>query len=373
MRLDKVVVVDVSTPSGHPWGKNNLLFKKEAVGNARYLWHICHLYEECLKGGIQLLTPDLYFSLRPQIKKAILWRYTTMQTTAEALIRDGVHPAIFMNLEYPIHICDFYWNLEKLTAPYDYTLMPRGAQPFVSKKTKFRALIAPQSYPRSSRVEHNFKNRKFLTMISGNHRINPLRRLYATIANFIKPLPTLVNRETYLDRLEALCHFADNPGFDFYGNDWDKPVRFLWGPKKKRIQEAVSKTWRGSPADKFPVLQQYKFSICFESCIFGGYITEKIIDSMLAGCVPVYWGAPDVEEFIPPNCFIDFRKFSTKGGSAFSGKSYDELESFLNNIDEKTYDAYVDNINAFVASDKFKPFTQEQFAEDMIALFEPYF
>ena len=360
MYLDKVVVVDVATSLG----SNNLLFKREAAGNARHGWAMCYLYEECLKRRIQLLTTDLYFSLRPKIKKAILWRNATINSSADAVIGAGAYPAIIMGFEYPLYACDFYWNLKRYTAPYDYTLMPKGAKPFVSPKTKFRTFISPQPYPLGSRVESNFKNRKFLTMISSNSRIHPLRRLYVTVANFIKPLPTLVNRELYLDRLEALCHFAKNPDFDFYGYGWDKPARlFIWEPNKKQIREAVSRTWRGSPDDKFPVLQQYKFSICFENAIFSGWITEKIIDSLLAGCIPIYFGAPDVTDFIPEGTFIDFRKF----------KNYTDLDYYLRNIDEKTYNQYIERINLFVSSNAFYLFTQEKFAAEMIELFESYF
>ncbi len=40
-----------------------------------------------------------------------------------------------------------------------------------------------------------------------------------------------------------------------------------------------------------------------------GYITEKIWDSFKARSIPIYWGASNIEEYIPINTFIDFRKF----------------------------------------------------------------
>ena len=45
-----------------------------------------------------------------------------------------------------------------------------------------------------------------------------------------------------------------------------------------------------------------------------GYITEKIFDSFAAWCVPVYWGASNVTDYIPEGCFIDRRKFRKRSG-----------------------------------------------------------
>jgi len=63
----------------------------------------------------------------------------------------------------------------------------------------------------------------------------------------------------------------------------------------------------------------YTFAICFENMVLEGWITEKMFDCFYAGCVPVYWGAPDITEFVPIDAFIDMR--------AFSG--FDELRRFL--------------------------------------------
>jgi len=200
-------------------------------------------------------------------------------------------------------------------------------------------------------------------MISGNARVHPLRRAYVTIAHAIHPLPTFENRELYIDRLDAIRHFAKREGFDLYGVGWDMPIRFSWGRRGREWRRAVGIAWRGAIDDKYPVLQQYKFSICFENCIFGGWVTEKIIDSMAAGCIPVYWGAPDITDYIPSSCFIDFRKF----------QNWEDLERFLSSMDEETYNGYIRNINTFMASEAFARFTQEQFAADMIGLFNEYF
>ena len=42
--------------------------------------------------------------------------------------------------------------------------------------------------------------------------------------------------------------------------------------------------------DKLTFLSQYKFTIAFENVRYPGYTTEKLVDPMLAGSIPIYWG-----------------------------------------------------------------------------------
>lgn len=43
--------------------------------------------------------------------------------------------------------------------------------------------------------------------------------------------------------------------------------------------------------DKTAYLRQFKFNICPENTNALGYVTEKLFESIEAGCVPVYWGS----------------------------------------------------------------------------------
>jgi hypothetical protein len=42
-----------------------------------------------------------------------------------------------------------------------------------------------------------------------------------------------------------------------------------------------------------------------------GYVTEKIFDCFYAGTIPIYLGAKDITNLIPPTTFIDCRKFQS--------------------------------------------------------------
>lgn len=48
----------------------------------------------------------------------------------------------------------------------------------------------------------------------------------------------------------------------------------------------------------------YKFVICCENTVLPGYITEKIINAMLAGSIPIYYGASDAVRIFNPKSFI---------------------------------------------------------------------
>lgn len=56
---------------------------------------------------------------------------------------------------------------------------------------------------------------------------------------------------------------------------------------------------------KHEFLEKHKFNICFENSKGEGYVTEKLLHAKLAGCVPIYWGAPEAAKDFNPEGFID--------------------------------------------------------------------
>ena len=63
---------------------------------------------------------------------------------------------------------------------------------------------------------------------------------------------------------------------------------------------------------KHATYAHYRFIIAFENAIAEDYVTEKFYDPLLAGAVPIYLGAPNVEDFAPGDrCYIDVRDFAS--------------------------------------------------------------
>jgi len=56
--------------------------------------------------------------------------------------------------------------------------------------------------------------------------------------------------------------------------------------------------------EKISVLREYAMGLCIENTRMHGYVTEKLIDCIVAGVVPVYFGCPDIEAYVPRECFI---------------------------------------------------------------------
>ena len=60
----------------------------------------------------------------------------------------------------------------------------------------------------------------------------------------------------------------------------------------------------GPVKDKIEFLSSYKFSIAMENSEGDGYASEKIVDSLLSGTIPIYYGDYTIDEYINPKSFI---------------------------------------------------------------------
>lgn len=163
--------------------------------------------------------------------------------------------------------------------------------------------------------------------------------------------------ELYSERVAAIDWFTAHApqDFDFYGMGWDRytftfPLIGRGLNRLNFLRKSLAKKYplyRGPVADKLTTLSDYRFSICYENAhSIPGYITEKIFDSLAAGCVPVYWGAPNIKDSVPESCFIDRTRF----------KSYEELYHFLKSMSEQQYNRYLENIEEYLKSEKHQLF-----------------
>jgi hypothetical protein len=64
------------------------------------------------------------------------------------------------------------------------------------------------------------------------------------------------------------------------------------------------------PPSKLETIARYRFDLAFENSISPDYVTEKFFDPLMAGSVPVYRGALNIEEFAPgDHCYINTADF----------------------------------------------------------------
>lgn len=65
----------------------------------------------------------------------------------------------------------------------------------------------------------------------------------------------------------------------------------------------------GGSRGKIEFLRQYKFNIAFENRSLPGYTTEKIVEPMVARCLPIYWGNPEITAEFNPKSFLNYFDF----------------------------------------------------------------
>ena len=63
--------------------------------------------------------------------------------------------------------------------------------------------------------------------------------------------------------------------------------------------------------DKMSFLRSYKFTIAFENASYPGYTTEKIVEPMLAGSIPIYWGNPLIGREFNTRSFINCHDYAS--------------------------------------------------------------
>ncbi len=195
------------------------------------------------------------------------------------------------------------------------------------------------------------------------------KRLATFVSHAIHKYPDKKNPGSTLHlRYKTLKWFADNrpDDFRFYGSTFLKRHYYFGfkgvGVIKKILPEVVFdkiarckqrnifKVFGGelNALDKFEVIKGFRFYYCYENTIgINGYVCEKIFDCFYCGVVPIYWGAPNIHDLIPYNCFIDGTKF----------KSEKELFDYLNSMSFCEYSAYLNEAIRFLKSEDMNRFT----------------
>ncbi len=162
-------------------------------------------------------------------------------------------------------------------------------------------------------------------------------------------------------RFKMIEYFSNKNKFALYGMFWDDGDRYekKWKTKMLQVIENLNPK---KCENKYEIIKNYKFTVCIENTAFDGYITEKIIDALAAGSIPLYLGAPEIEKHIPKNCFIDLRDFET----------FEKLEEYLESIDEEKAISMIKSGREFLKSETGKLHSYEGFAQNIKSLVMDY-
>jgi hypothetical protein len=190
------------------------------------------------------------------------------------------------------------------------------------------------------------------------------RDIFSCLINANKAFREALSSDFYHERINTIRWYEKHAPkkFQLYGMGWAKPTPAFdfVGKVKRSVASLRAKifghkpfsSYRGEVRDKRLVMRRSKFAYCYENTRGpNNYITEKIFDSFLSGCVPVYWGAENVLDYIPAVCFIDRRNF----------KDTAAVHHFLLSISPEDYAKYQSNIARFIKSDTARMFSAENF------------
>ncbi len=190
------------------------------------------------------------------------------------------------------------------------------------------------------------------------------RDRFSCLINANKHFPVVLDTDLYRERVAVIRWYERHAPehFDLYGIGWNKPERGIgWqSALRRRGQRLASQlfgiapfpSWRGEVRDKAEVYARTRFAFCYENVRdLSNYVTEKMLDCLLCGCVPIYWGADNVAELIPADCFVDRRQFPDTAA----------LHQWLLAVDEARYQAWQAAIRSFLESEQAARFSVERF------------
>lgn len=290
------------------------------------------LREKLLQLGIEINTPDLNAGRKVSFE---------IHLDGRPLTNRGI-PRYLISFENPF--------IHKLNADIDYLRLFRRV---------FSWLEMAQSLP--SAIKILIPNDITISSFRGFAE----RTIFSCLISSNKVMPWGGINDLYAERINVIRWYERNaPGaFNLYGRGWGKPSHEFTAKGKffRRIGRLRTQlfgykpfpSWQGEVKHKSEILTNAKFSYCYENVKnLPNYITEKIFDSFLSGCVPIYWGANNVQDYIPSNCFVDRREF----------KDTSEVHRYLMSITPEEYEHFQQNIAAFLSSEKAYPFSVECFA-----------
>lgn len=272
--------------------------------------------------------------------------------------RQGIIMSAFVAIECPVVEPRMYEALPALSRIFRRVLSWSDSEallPFTHVPVNVERFCWPQSFDAAHDDLWERNERKFLVLMNANK------------------LPRLYHDELYTARLRAVQYFHGFGEIDLYGRNWDRaPVRVGKTYTPNALRRLESRLWewrqhrwpdpayavaaaasRGPAISKSDTLSRYRFAICFENSVMRGWMTEKIFDCFFVGTIPVYWGAPDILDWVPAECFVDMRQF----------RDFAELRRFLHSMTPAVERRYREAARAYLSSPQFDPFRRRTFAE----------
>jgi len=128
---------------------------------------------------------------------------------------------------------------------------------------------------------------------------------------------TLIKSSEFAENtIKEKTHFCNF----LYGNQVPYREYFFRQLSKYKKVDSPGKSMNNMPAlisdqnqnfwlSKRNFIRKYKFTIAFENYTYPGYHTEKILDPMLIGSIPIYIGNPEISRHFNEDSFVHGRNY----------------------------------------------------------------
>lgn len=296
--------------------------------------------------------------------------------TGKRLSDIGVARSLLVNLESPLVVTDLYLDLDKTSASFDFCL---GLWSSFQERVLGPNMMSARfpSYPNADRLTISsgqslfpetldFQEKRMASMILSNKYWRPVglkhfpRNLAKTllVGSASHKRRQIRTQSLHDTRLRLISYFQNRQLVDVWGAGWDGrnlpfPLNF-----DRTLQKFTAEPLPFGGNEKLKVMSTYRFALVTENMRYPGYITEKIFDAFISGSVPVYWGAPDIENFVPTDCFIDGQKF----------ESLSAIAEFMLSMSETQHRTFVEAGVDFLSSPAGYAHTFEAFGQEVAGL-----
>ena len=335
---------------------------------------VTSLYERQAEMGIELASGDV----AEQRVKSGQWRATEVHVVQEMddphgrkLCQLGAVPSVLTMFETPLVAYRSVDRLMRSGVKFPHCIGPQAIfeRAPAQRQSRHWQLSFPSYWRNQLPTPIPWSQRKHAVLVAANKYW--CERKWARVSNTKDALRVLRHglrkqlSSTYQfckrlqlhdARLDLLQVLGLREKVDIFGRGWND-TRNLPPYQAEKIA-AIRSVFKGPCDDKHELLSRYKFTIAFENTAYPGYVTEKVIDAIVAASVPVYLGAPDIVQQLPAEAFIDARAFS----------SPEEISARMEQMAESEAAVMIEAGQKFLRSSQGQRHTYEGFGEWIVSL-----
>lgn len=246
---------------------------------------------------------------------------------SDTLVKQGALPLAITCFESPLYAGEFYDRVAEIAPRFKYRILFSGLHALYSVEAGVDMQATfPSYFLEDLKIPMMpWGQRRFMVVVIGNKYVPPaccpsiaspaewywwLRKRMVQLWNKSTASRGFPVRKVQLQemRLDLIAFFMERELLDLYGKGWDG-LRNLPPRWQKKLPPIFNRHPPQSCVNKLDTIRPYRYGLCIENAQFPGYVTEKIIDCLVAGVIPLYMGAPDVDHYIPSGSYIDLRKY----------------------------------------------------------------